>query len=97
MTVDPKLLAQGMAEFFEHAPCGFLATLADGKIVQVNQTFVTMSGYPRDALLAGKRFAELLTVAGMVYHDTHVGPLLQMQGFVKEVALNLRRSVDQHR
>jgi PAS domain S-box-containing protein len=91
MAVDPRLLEQGMVELFEHAPCGFLVTLADGTIVQVNETFVAMTGFAREWLLAGKRFAELLTVAGMVYHDTHVAPLLQMRSFVKEVALNLLR------
>jgi PAS domain S-box-containing protein len=93
---DRKLLEQGAAELFENAPCGYLATLADGTIIQVNQTFVEMSGHDRSRLLAGFRFSELLTVPGRIYHDTHFGPLLQMQGFVKEVAFELLRS-DGHR
>ena len=96
VAVDPKLLDQIALELFEHAPCGYLATLADGSIVQVNQTFTTMTGHERQWLLAGVRFAELLTIAGRIYHDTHFGPLLQMQGFIKEVAFDLLRS-DQHR
>jgi len=96
MAVDPELLDLIRLELFENAPCGYLATLADGSIVQVNQTFAAMTGYERQWLLAGVRFAELLTIAGRIYHDTHFGPLLQMQGFIKEVAFDLLRS-DQHR
>jgi PAS domain S-box-containing protein len=94
--VDRALQLQSTEELFDHAPCGYLATLPDGVIVQVNQTFLTMTGYTREALLSGRRFAELLTIPGRIYHDTHFGPLLQMQGFVKEVAFDLLR-VDQQR
>jgi PAS domain S-box-containing protein len=96
MTVDPRLLEQSVTELFEHAPCGYVSTLPDGTIVQVNETFVAMTGFPREWLLGGRRFAELLTVPGKIYHDTHVGPLLQMQHFIKEVALDLVRA-DGHR
>jgi PAS domain S-box-containing protein len=94
--VDRALQIQSTEELFDHAPCGYLATLPDGAIVQVNQTFLTMTGYSRDALLSGKRFADLLTIPGRIYHDTHFGPLLQMQGFIKEVAFDLLRT-DNHR
>ncbi|HVS69866.1 MAG TPA: ATP-binding protein [Phycisphaerae bacterium] len=96
MPGEPALPDGGIAELFENAPCGYLATRADGAIVQVNQTFVAMTGHDRQWLLDGKRFADLLTIPGKIYHDTHVGPLLQMQGFVKEVALDILRA-DQHR
>lgn len=96
MHVDRKLLEQSAEELFENAPCGYLSTLADGTIIQVNQTFIAMTGYTREWLLSGKRFSELLTIPGRVYHDTHFGPLLQMQGFIKEVAFDLLRQ-DQHR
>ncbi|HYE17953.1 MAG TPA: ATP-binding protein [Tepidisphaeraceae bacterium] len=96
MLVDRKLLEQTAEELFENAPCGYLSTLADGTVVQVNRTFVDMTGHPREWLLAGRRFAELLSTPGRIYHDTHFGPLLQMQGFVKEVAFDLVRR-DGHR
>lgn len=96
MPLDRTLLQQSTQELFEHAPCGYLSTVSDGTIVHVNETFVIMSGYTRDRLLSGIRFADLLTIPGKIYHDTHFAPLLQMQGFVKEVAFDLLRS-DQHR
>ncbi|HEY0523756.1 MAG TPA: ATP-binding protein, partial [Stellaceae bacterium] len=73
----------------ENAPCGYLSTLPDGTIVKVNQTFLTWTGYRRDDLLAGKRFQDLLTVPGRIFHETHVAPLLRMQGYVNEIALDL--------
>ena len=91
MRVDPRLLDETVEELFEDAPCGYLATLPDGTIVRVNRTFCEQTGYERAWLLSGRRFAELLTVPGKIYHDTHFGPLLQMRGAVKEVALDLVR------
>ncbi|MEP7247792.1 MAG: ATP-binding protein, partial [Gammaproteobacteria bacterium] len=41
---------------------------------------------------AGVLFQELLTVAGRIYYDTHVRPLLSMQGFVREIAFDLKAS-----
>jgi PAS domain S-box-containing protein len=93
---DPTPLSAGVAELFENAPCGYVATRLDGTILQVNQTFIAMTGHEREWLLAGRRFAELLTISGRIYHDTHFGPLVRMQGFVKEVAFDMLRR-DQHR
>ena len=95
MEIERKVLEQSAEELFENAPCGYLSTLIDGTIVQTNQTFIKMSGYTRQWLLSGRRFAELLTIPGRIYHDTHFGPLLHMQGFIKEVAFDLLRA-DQH-
>ncbi|WP_334186443.1 hybrid sensor histidine kinase/response regulator [Noviherbaspirillum sp.] len=76
-------------ELYEEAPCGYLSTLPDGTIIKVNTTFLEWTGYSRDTLLGKKRFQELLPVAGRVFYDTHFGPLLIMQGFVKELAFEL--------
>jgi PAS domain S-box-containing protein len=85
-----RLLRELVDELFEHAPCGYLVTRPDGVIVQVNDAFSDWTGHGREWLLAGGRtFQDLLTVPGKIYHDTHFGPLLQMQGVVKEVAFDL--------
>jgi PAS domain S-box-containing protein len=72
--------------------CGYLSTRPDGVIVKVNQTFLTWTGYSREVLLGRKRFVELLTVAGRIFHETHYAPLLRMQGFVRELSLELVRA-----
>jgi sigma-B regulation protein RsbU (phosphoserine phosphatase) len=75
-------------DLFEHAPCGYLSTLPDGTIVRVNATFLEWTGYSHEDL-NGRRFADLLTPGGRIYHETHYAPLLRMQGFVREIAVEM--------
>lgn len=75
-------------ELFEHAPCGYLITHADGRIMRANATFCALSGRPAESL-RGVGFASLLTVAGRIYFDTHVRPMLALQGHVREIAFDL--------
>ena len=70
---------------------GYLSTLPDGRIVKVNRTFCAWTGRAADDVL-GARFRDLLTVGGKVFHDTHLAPLLRMQGAVREVALDVLRA-----
>ena len=44
-------------------------------------------GYPAEAL-TGKRMHEFLNIAGRIFYETHFAPLLRMQGFFNEVALD---------
>jgi PAS domain S-box-containing protein len=85
-----RLLEEDPADLYENAPMGYLSTLPDGRIVKVNRTFCAWSGRPADELL-GARFQDLLTVGGRVFHDTHLRPLLRMQGAVREIALDVVR------
>jgi signal transduction histidine kinase len=89
--VDSSLLEESAEDLYEHAPCGYLSTLPDGTIVRVNETFVEWTGAPRQTLLGGTKFQSLLTVGSRIYHETHYAPLLRMQGFVNEIALEVLR------
>ncbi len=82
-------LEENLEDLYEHAPCGYVSTLPDGTFARVNHTFLSWTGYQREELLAGKRFQDLLTVAGKIYYETHYAPMLQMQGFVNEIAFDL--------
>ena len=74
-------------DLFQHAPCGYLSLSPDGVIVKGNATFGSWTGYePSD--LAGTRVRDLLNIGGKIYLETHLLPLLRMQGFVNEVALD---------
>jgi len=75
-------------DLFENAPCGYLSLGPDGRIIKVNTTLCTWLKRPPDDLL-GKRLRELLTIAGSIFYETHFAPLLRMQGFFEEVALDL--------
>jgi sigma-B regulation protein RsbU (phosphoserine phosphatase) len=73
---------------FSGAPCGLVITEANGTIVRANLTFCTWIGVTEDALL-GRRFQSLLTMGGRIFHQTHWAPLMQMQGSVAEVKLDV--------
>ncbi|MFG1609406.1 SpoIIE family protein phosphatase [Actinoplanes sp. NPDC049265] len=76
-------------ELYEHAPCGYLTTTPDGTIVKVNETFLAWTGYVRTELIGRRRFRDLLSSGGQIYHETHYAPLLRMQADVHEVAFDL--------
>jgi phosphoserine phosphatase RsbU/P len=77
------------ASLYELAPCGLLLTAADGAILHANQTFCRWVGLDLDTLRR-RRFQDLLTMGGRIFHQTHWAPLLQMQGSVAEVKLMLQ-------
>ncbi|MHA6756993.1 PP2C family protein-serine/threonine phosphatase [Streptacidiphilus sp. PAMC 29251] len=84
------LLEDSAEDLYEHAPCGYLSTLLDGQIAKVNATLLQWLGYTRDQLVGRRRFADLLTVGGKLYHETHFAPLLAMQGHLSGIALDLK-------
>lgn len=90
--LDPQLVEDTATELFEDAPCGYLTTRLDGTIVKLNRTFERWTGLSRDQLLDQRRFQDLLTAGGKIYYETHYAPLLQMQGSVKEIALEIVRA-----
>jgi PAS domain S-box-containing protein len=65
--------------------------LDDGVIARANTTFLEWTGHAAVDVIGVKRFQDLLPVAGKIYYDTHVRPLLAMQGHVHEVAFDLVR------
>src|SRR5688500_14669933 len=77
-------------DLYDNAPCGYLSTLLDGTIAKVNATLLGWLGFHRDELVGRRRFADLLTVGGRLYYETHFAPLLHMQGEVRGIALELR-------
>ncbi|HSO99193.1 MAG TPA: SpoIIE family protein phosphatase [Solirubrobacteraceae bacterium] len=89
MSRDSELLADSAEELYEEAPCGYVTTLLDGTIVKVNRTFETWTGLRREDLVGRRRFQELLSPGGRIYHETHYAPLLHMQGSVREIAVDI--------
>jgi len=79
---------EDLEDLYENAPCGYLSIQTDGRIFKTNATFSRWIGFAPDELV-GKRLHELLNVAGRIFYETHFAPLLRMQGFFSEVALDL--------
>ncbi|MGW7284537.1 PP2C family protein-serine/threonine phosphatase [Streptomyces sp. NPDC054847] len=84
------LLEDSAEDLYENAPCGYLSTLLDGQIAKINRTLLDWLGYRREDLVGRKRFADLLTVGGKLYHETHFAPLLRLQGEVSGIALEMK-------
>ena len=89
--VEAALLEESAEELYEHAPCGYLSTMPDGTIVRVNGTFLEWTGTNREVLISGTKFQSLLTIGSRIYYETHYAPLLRMQGFANEIALEILR------
>jgi sigma-B regulation protein RsbU (phosphoserine phosphatase) len=81
-------IEEDLEDLYENAPCGYLSLRMEGRIAKANQTFCRWTGYAQDELL-DKRLHEFLNIAGRIFYETHFAPLLRMQGFFNEVALDL--------
>jgi PAS domain S-box-containing protein len=81
---------EDLEDLFDNAPCGYVSARQDGRITKVNRTLASWLGYGQHELM-GRRFQDLLNIAGKIYYETHFAPLLRMQGFFNEVALDLVR------
>ncbi|WP_405918168.1 MULTISPECIES: PP2C family protein-serine/threonine phosphatase [unclassified Streptomyces] len=84
------LLEDSAEDLYEHAPCGYLSTTLDGRIAKINHTLLQWLGYESSDLVGRRDFSDLLTVGGRLYHETHFGPLLRLQGEVSGIALELK-------
>ncbi len=81
---SPEALA-----LLDAAACGLIQTADDGTFLRVNRTFCSWVGRSADELVGRRRFQELLTMGGRIFHQTHWAPLIRMQGSVSEVKLEL--------
>ena len=76
------------AELFDNAACALAVTAEDGTILQANARFSEWLGFSR-AELCGRRFQDLLTMGGRIFHQTHLAPMLRLRGSVTEVKLDM--------
>lgn len=74
-------------DLFENAPSGYLTIGSDGRITKVNATLSAWTGFEADRFI-GRRLHQFLNMAGRIYYETHIAPLLRMQGFFNEFALD---------
>ncbi len=84
------LLEDSAEDLYDNAPCGYVSTLLDGTIAKINATLLGWLGHDRAELVGRGRFPDLLTVGGRMYYETHFAPLLQMQGELGGIALEMK-------
>ena len=76
------------AEVFDSAACALVVTAEDGTILQANARFSDWLGFSLSELCS-RRFQDLLTMGGRIFHQTHLAPMLRMHGSVTEVKLDM--------
>jgi PAS domain S-box-containing protein len=86
------LLDESVEELYEDAPVAHMSSLVGGSILRVNRTLEAWTHYSRSELVGKKRLHDLLAPGARIYYETHYAPLLQMQGEVREIALELVRA-----
>ena len=79
-----------MDPLLDTAPCGFLSVGENGSIHMVNRTLQEWLGYPPEKLL-GSQMDIILPAASRIFYQTHLFPLLSIQGHAEEVYFPLRR------
>ncbi|HWT60158.1 MAG TPA: PAS domain-containing sensor histidine kinase [Rhizobium sp.] len=87
----PKNLQEDFENLFENTMAGNLVVSPDGIVLRANSRLANWIGHSAQDL-AGKRLSDLLTIGGSVYLETHLAPMLRMQGEFEEVMLEMRCS-----
>ncbi len=90
LPVSPGMskLQENFEDFFEEALCGFIIADTQGFIRRANKKIAGWLNHTTDEL-TGKRFSDLLGTGSKIYYETHLRPLLRIQGFFDEVVLEL--------
>lgn len=76
------------ADVFDSAACALAVTGEDGTILKANARFGDWLGFST-AELCARRFQDLLTMGGRIFHQTHLAPMLRMHGSITEVKLDI--------
>ncbi|WP_323036301.1 PAS domain S-box protein [Pararhodobacter sp.] len=82
--------APGLAADADLWPCGLAVLDGVRRIQQVNATLRDWLGLENDAPET-LRFVDILSRAGRIYFETHLRPLLLMEGQFQEISMDLER------
>jgi len=85
-------LEESIEDLYECAPCGYLSTFRDGRIIRANATFARWTGYDRSDLARGRKLQDLLTPGSRIYHEMYVAALLRVSEEVREIAAEIQRA-----
>lgn len=79
------------ADLFGQAPCGYLVTDGTGLVVRANAEALRIVGREEAEVVGARTFSSLLSMGGRIFLETHLGPVLEHDGAVREVALDVVR------
>ena len=82
------ILPQEAQQFFEESFSGFLIADEKNRIIRSNSRVINWLGISREEI-TGKKFSDLLSIGSKIYFETHLSPLLKMQGYFDEILIEL--------
>ncbi|MGI4828044.1 MAG: diguanylate cyclase domain-containing protein [Janthinobacterium lividum] len=85
------LTAEQVLELHEKAPCGYVGTALDGKLLHANETFAAWVGRSK-ADLYTRNVRDLLTTPSQLLYDTYYLSRLQLKGAVTDIYLDFVQS-----
>lgn len=86
--MSDELPIEDLTDLYENAPCGYISLSPDGRIAKLNATLADWLERPQAELL-GEPFNRLLSFGGRIAFETHLAPMLRLQGKVGEIALDI--------
>lgn len=87
--ISSELPNENLAELYDEAPCGYLSVTADARIAKLNRTLSDWLGCLPDDLV-GKQVHTILSFGGKIAFETHLAPMLRLQGEAHEIAFDLQ-------
>lgn len=78
-------------DLYHEAPCGYISFTGDALIYNANKTLLKWLQYSRGEIIDKLRVHDLLSIGSKIYFETNFFPLILMQGYVNEVALEIKR------
>ncbi len=80
----------GLIETWDSAPCGLLRLDAEGLITAVNAHLLARLGHEATALVGRMRWTDLLAVGSRLFYETQLAPVLELDGVLDEVMVDIR-------
>jgi len=84
-----NLPTENLAELYDEAPCGYLSVTPDARIAKLNKTLADWLNCSPDDLV-GKQVHTILSFGGKIAFETHLAPMLRLQGEAHEIAFDLQ-------
>jgi len=79
----------GYEELYNNLPCGCITVSPDEKLIDVNETFLKITGYERDEVVHKMKFTDFLTTGSKVFVETHVRPMLHLYRQAEEIKIEI--------
>src|SRR5215210_8164369 len=91
MSLSGAEQAVAVDDLFEVAPCGYVVLDDHGTIQRANAEFLRLVDASADEVVGRCTLSSLVSTGGQILIETHVRPILEHAGEVREIALELVR------